>query len=716
MIATDRWLEMDLTWFQPEKSLEAQLDTLFDRVAPLLNAVSGERGLMFNLGWLIDVVTEWTGDPAQKLPLHSRRTAPWSHKTYGDLRAFVNTFRSRAVNHGFVDLKIGILFVGWSHVVWPPELKIYDFESDWYARHPELYGAPKSLIGMPDLHPHRRLHADTYPYAAFPNGLAEETYFPDFFGAQWGSFARAVGFDVLLLRDGLMGPMIYTRNGPFGTRLPADPAVSAAFSQAVRDLYRAVKQAAPEKLVFGYSSAISPIADWRVGAVDFEALVADGFIDGWIEQTWGGAWQDWWHQLWKGWTFQMANLLTRGAMIAAANQRRRTPCRYYCLIETWDGWEPWDTLHQVPNKLRWAMWAFTHAAVTVRGTPQPPSGAYISWMNNGEMTLLSDDDITWLNTHLSQAQANAASMEDVFGWSLVYHRAAMEWLSAQHPDWNVSEWLDDQAAMLMKWGIPIGTITRGEWLADTRSLRPLISGVAGTDPAPGLMSVSPLMLVGRADLFPNEVLARAGVKLTGDLVMDGFHVAKGEGAPPYDRPYLPEHADVNAAAGAETLYATDATPLLITKDAVAYWQPPDWSEPFNQFVPKYQLGSTFPHYRAARLLQDMAHAANISHLDEVAYAQPVAFHLWRSDGAICVLLGNLETGVFGDARMPREVNLCLSRAELGLEGDSWQLVRVDQPGRRVPVTVQTGSNWLRCTVVIAPEDSAVYRLERSAQT
>lgn len=716
MVHTDRWLEMDLTWFNPSDDWTAQIDLLLHRVAPLLQPVGGQRGIFFNVGWLIDLVTEWTGNPQQTIPTRSRRTAQWAQQTYLQLRDFFARLRKQAASYHLPDLKIGVLFVQWAHVVWPPELKIYDFDSDWYTRHPELYEPAKSFIGMPDLHPANRLHADDYSYAAFPGGLAENTYFPDFFGAQWGHLSEFLNVDALLLRDGFTGPMIYTRSGPYGTTAPADPQQVADFSQSVRDLYQAVKQAAPKKLLIGYSSAISPVADWRVGCVDFEALVADGYLDAWIEQTWGGAWQDWWHQLWKGWTFQTANLLTRGAMIARANEQRQTPCKFYNLIETWDGWEPWDTIHQVPHKLRWAIWAFSHAAVLTPAGIKVPDGSYISWMNNGKMELLSEADIAFLNTHLNAAQESARHLERVYGPALVYNRPMMAWLSQEHPDWNVTEWIDDQGAMLMKWGVPVLSITRTNWLdqlpVSPESLIAQAPGQLESEARQALLkSVGPVLVTGRADILDGEILKRLGLTLDNGLIPAGFHVSSGDTAdtPPYDRPYLPAHQSVKSA-GAVVHYQTQATPLLTSRDGWIYWQSPDWSEPFNQFVPKYQTGSTFPHYRAAKLLHELAGRTGLSHLENIQRPGPVAFHLWRSAGTIYLLVGNLETGEFGDSRTPRIVNIKLNRRQLQLTGELYTLVRVDVNNHDTLALVESDREWLTGTITLPPEQSAVYQV------
>ena len=42
--AADRWLEMDLTWFDPDADLQPQIETLVERIAPLLRGVEGWRG------------------------------------------------------------------------------------------------------------------------------------------------------------------------------------------------------------------------------------------------------------------------------------------------------------------------------------------------------------------------------------------------------------------------------------------------------------------------------------------------------------------------------------------------------------------------------------------------------------------------------------------------------------------------------------------------
>src|SRR5215813_7405391 len=168
MLHHDRWIEMDVIWFNPEESPDSQINTLLTRMAPLWTSTDGIHGLCFNVGWLIDLVTEWTGNGDQKLPLRSNRTASWAAHTYSDLCTLFAKIRARAAQHGLADLRLGLLFVGWGYVVWPPEIKVYDFDSEWYERHPELYGGPNSIIGMPDLWPINRLKADSYAYASRP--------------------------------------------------------------------------------------------------------------------------------------------------------------------------------------------------------------------------------------------------------------------------------------------------------------------------------------------------------------------------------------------------------------------------------------------------------------------------------------------------------------------------------------------------------------------
>jgi hypothetical protein len=717
-LSFDRWVEMDLQWFHPER-LEKQIPELIRRLKPLYSSIDGERGLIFNVGWLIDLATEWQGSPHQPLPLHSRRTAGWSGSTYAGLLDFFRRVKAEAIRQGIEDFKIGILFVEWGHVVWPPDIKIYDFDSDWYDRHPEVYDPPRSFIGMPELNPGARLHGDDYPYATSPNGLVDGRPFADFFSAQWEAVSKYLELDALVLRDGFMGPMIYTRNGPFGVSAAPDPGDIARWTEDVRRLFHQIKQANPHIFLMGYSSGISAVADWRVGCVDFESVVADGAMDAWIDQTWGGAWQDWWNQEWKGWTFQLAYLLLHRVMIEAANRQRRSPCKHYDLIETWDAWEPWDTLHQVPGKLRWAMWAFSHAAVIDENQKLGvPHGSYISWANRRDGRLLSQEDVAFIQENLDAAQRSAARLQHVYGPYAVYNREVMQWLADTHPDWNASEWLDEQIGFLMKWGLPALGATRLEWIG-ARQSQGLIFGLPGKvsqalkEQVVAVIQEHPALLAGRADLIEPELLEMAGVEARGTLKSKGYVSGRPRGRLAHDIPgfntlHLPDHQPVEINR-AEVLFECETGPTLVRLGHLLYWQPPDWSEPSNQFLPRYQVGSLSSHALAARAFAGALAGAGHTHLEEVSFAQPLTFHYWRSGEQVYFLFGNLETGLTGDARLGRIVRLVVSLDELQLSDGAYRLRALGGP---LVEASRRGERTLDFEIKIAPEDSLVFILEK----
>jgi hypothetical protein len=714
----DRWVEMDLQWFLPE-NLEEQIPELIRRLKPLYDSIEGQRGLIFNVGWLIDLATEWQGSGEQPLPLHSRRSAGWSGATYAGLRDFFQGLRAEAAHQGIADFKIGVLFVEWGHVVWPPDIKIYDFDSDWYDRHPEAYDPPRSFIGMPELRPGARLREDHYPYASAPRGISAGVPFIEFFSAQWGAVSKFLGLDALVLRDGFMGPMIYTRNGPFGPNASPNPGDTAGWTEDVRRLFRQVKDANPYIFLMGYSSGISAVADWRVGCVDFESVVADGAMDAWIDQTWGGAWQDWWNQEWKGWTFQLAYLLLHRVMIEAANRQRQRPCKHYYLIETWDAWEPWDTLHQVPGKLRWAIWAYSHAAVVnEKGQPGVPHGSYISWANRLDGRLLSREDVAFIQQNLDAAQRSAANLRRVFGPAAVYNREGMQWLASNHPDWNVSEWLDEQIGFLMKWGLPVLAATRLEWIGPLTS-RGFIFGLPGKmsaelkERAASAVQQQPALITGRADLIAPQLLDLAGVKTNAALRPKGYVSGQPHGDLAHDLPafnilHLPAHQPIQNDGG-EVLFECETGPTLVRKGHVLYWQPPDWSEPSNQFLPRYQVGSLSSHALAARAISQQLSGLSCAHLEAVPFAQPLAFHYWHSGEQIFFLFGNLETGLTGDARLGRDARLVVSLDEFHLPDGAYQLRSLS--GAVVQAKARH-ERTLLFDIHIPPEDSLVFTLEK----
>lgn len=657
----DRYVEIDLDWFRPGD--QRCVDEFVDRVAPLWHGHRGERGVVLNPGFLVDVLTEFTGDVHQRLPLRSRRYRVWRERTYGDLGRLADDLRTSAARHGLGDIRVGVFVAGVGRVLTGTDL--YDLHSDWCDRHPELYPFDLSPLPGPDLDPRVPLAGDAYPYASHPEGIPAGLPFADLLAGQWAAVAAACRLDVIHLRDGFWGPMLYTRRGPYGVTAGPDPAENATWTAAIRDLFAKVKQGHPDATVMAYTSGIGATAEWRSGCVDTEAVLAGGGVDVLIDQTWGGAWQDWWDDWWKGWTNQHTNLLSHAVAVRGAARG----VRHYKLIETWDGWEPFDTVHAVPGKLRWAMWAWSHAAVATPGGLEVPDGTYLSWMNDKDRRLLDAEAVGFVAGELDAAERSAARMTAVGGPLLVFSRHAVEALHARHPQEHVSEHVEDAAALLLKWGAPILAATRAEWLGtvpaiDAASGAVVQLGAALGDP-PG---AGPTLLVGAAEAVPVAALARA----------ECTPVASGETAPPtgYQRewiadPELPSGSWVHLAGQpaasaterADVLATAGGCPTLVALDRTAWWQPPELADPSNPLLPRSQYGSVASAAAAARWLT----AGGGWSVDPVPFHLPVTVLWWRSGEECWALAGNLEAGWVGDARTERRVTLRHGSAVIELD-------------------------------------------------
>ena len=716
----DRWLEVDIDWFG-DPPWEASQAEFVERTLPLLAGERELRGVCFNIGWLADLVTEWSGSGDQPLPLRSRRYARWARLSYADLRHFLASLRATAASRGLADLKLGVLIAGLGQVVAPPDTgSMYDLYSNWYDRHPELYPLDISPLPGPDLDPRVPMHSDKYGYATRPNGITEGEPFPEFFGAQWGALATYLDLDLIHLRDGMLGPLLYTRVGPYGTVASADPDENRGWTDAVRRLFRACKEGHPSGLVMAYSSGLSGTAEWLTGCVDLEAIVADGALDIFIDQTWGGAWQDWWDDTWKGWTFQLAYLLGHGAQIRGGNASRvrsrpgSTICRQYNLIETWDGWEPWDTLHDTPGKLEWAMWAFAHAAVLgPDARPIVPEGSYISWMNDWNQRLISARDVEFLARRLDAAQSSAAGMEAAFGPLLVHDRAGLLAKYERDPASNASEWAEDQAGMLLKWGAAFMAATRPEWLPANWPDGVLWQLPAAAVERPG-EGYGALVASGRADRIDAALLSAAGLTPTGNTRPAGYRL----GAPtspdlaPEERVHLPQRADVRAAGDTWIGYSSDEMPLLAGRDGAYHWQPPDLADPGNPLVPHSQIGSVSPYIEVARLFNRRAAQSDGLNVDPPAAHEPVTVSCWRSGGRIHLLLGNLESGWMGDSRFVRRVTVRLPRKRVGLAANTdYRAVRLNGDGPPLAPDSASDAATVAFTVEVPPQGCVVLRLE-----
>ena len=705
----DRWMEIDLYWFD-QNDLSASVNQFWDRFLPLYQDVQGDRGLILNVGWTVGYIMEFSGDLRQSIPLPANRgQQPWVQETgplpgtpaerlqawksrfakpimverkgygvwtYGDLRNLATALREEAARRGIRNFKVGSLTYAWTNA--------YGEVAPWATRHPEAFsssiphGEDAFAVGR-YFDPGAKLHRDDAKLGGLPNGITEGLPVHAAFAAQWGSLSKTVGLDAIMLRDSFGMPVPYQRAGPYGAVAPSPELIQSA-TASVSALARETKTANPAALVMMYSNADSAIADWRSNGLDLERLANEGFLDIYVDQTWAGAWNEvgvrhdnFWNQPTLGWTYQLTYMLLHSAMLAD------TKVRHYPLVETFDAWESWDVLHTVPQRLRWGIWAYSHAAVKTPRGIKVPDGTYISWANQGKR-LLEPEDVQFLRANIGEAVIDAHKVDDVPGPTLVYARSAAQWQAEYaQPNYDVKEWLDEQVGSLIKWPVPVLSATRIEWLPQIHSDL-LILGAPSHLSQPESASIASLAQRGQPIAVfgsPAGGISPELQKLFGLSTNDATRlplsvktaIASDFGGTlvrhlPLEFPVQQSLTRNIAPPSTKVVYSVRESPLLVMNTAsssrLLAWDPPDFYDSCCKPLKEIWGGSAAPYALAAGALNRFLADAGALHASEIDLEQTFNIAAWHtSDGKLHLLAGNLEEGLRDDADMTRRASLVL---------------------------------------------------------
>jgi len=705
---------MDFAWFRPE-TMRIQTDSLFERYLPLWQNATGDKGIIFSFNWVVDLITDYEGSVSQKLPLKSPNSEWWNDKTYNDLKKFINLLRDKAESNGLKRFHIGMECIAWPSLVMVQGK--YNYPSYWSERHPELYNKYGAIDPLCKLEP------DKKKYATRPDGIRKGEFFSGFFGEQWGAVSRDLNMDVLLLWDSWATLRCYTRSGIFGDRASKEPEKNREMSDAIIRTFRDIKKGNPDALLIGYSSGASAIGELRVNTFDLEALVADGYIDIWIDQTWGGAWNDFWGFERNGWTFQLAYQLQHALMISAGNENRTNPCKHYNIIAPFDAYEPWDIIHLTPDKLKWSIWAYNNAGIITPKGYKQVDGSVIAWCNSPSMKLLSGSDVSLISENLDAADMSASSISKIYGSSFIYNRPVLNWLNENDPSSFNSEWIDEQVAMLMKWGLPCMSAIRIESLKHLDpQKRVLLYQLPGKIDQTIINQINnyalsgwPQLFIGRAGRIDKQLIRLAGLSLIDTLILTGdndciIDEPPQVGLPEKSSVFLSEFNPVKPS-DARVFVHTPESPLL-SKSYNSYtyfWQPPDWRHPSQPALDPHQYGSLVPYYITTRELLKASHDAGISHIKPVQIMNPVTMNYWKSNKKIWLLLGNIESGPIGDSRTEREVIIYLNRNELGLKDKNYLLK--DHFSNSTINVFGEENNFLIYHIKIKPEGMGLFYFE-----
>jgi len=715
----DRWMEIDINWFD-QKDTSGVARQFWNRFLPLYAGIEGYRGIILNIAWSVGTIMEWSGKLDQKVTLptgagHNRWQAqrgwvdehgplvgttaerkqesaarfakaaavkrrPYDSWTYGDIKSLVAALKREATQRGIVGLKVGMLNVGGTD--------IYGEKAAWARRHPEAF-----VTAIQYFDPNASLHEDATPLGGLAHGISEGMAVHQAYAAQWGSLSRAVGFDAIMLRDMMGLPVPYRREGPWGPLAPS-PNIIRKATDGVAALVRETKLANPDALVMMYSNGACAVADWLSNGLDVETIAKQGYLDIWVDQTWAGAWNevglretDFWNSPIQGWTYQLGYTLVHAAILAG------TKVRHYPLVETFDAWEDWDVLHSAPERLRWGIWAYSHAAVKTPHGLKFPAGSYISWANKGGH-LLDEQDVRFLANNINAAIRDAQTTTQVFGPTLVYAREAIQWqidhAAAEH---DIKEWIDEQAASVAKWPVPILSITRLEWLPQVQSdlfilQTPCNLTLHHTKYIAHLIETGqPIAIFGSpSDGVDHELARLAGLSgsavhvpspiraCSATVTTEVAGIAKNV---PSSFNTLSRLTKNKISGEAVAIYSVKDSPALALNRSngkrVLIWDPPELirvkGNPTDVPLAQIWRNTGAPYALTAGALNSLLKSENALHAVTIDLNQSMAVAAWRTkNGAVRILVGNLEEGLREDADLSRHGTLVLP----GSWGDIWK--------------------------------------------
>jgi hypothetical protein len=446
------------------------------------------------------------------------------------------------------------------------------------------------------------------------------------------------------------------------------------------------------------------------------------------------------------------------AQIEGGNRRRaragiNSRCRHYVLHGTFDAYEGFDTIHKVPGKLQWGIWAYSHAAMVLPGgSLRFLDGHYVSWANSysyvkrstGQVLdnddyldrptgLLTRTDVAWLANAMDSNDVSISATTQIAGPTVVYDRASLQAVMLSDPQQNVNEWVDEQLGVLLKYGLPVLKIVRIEDGVDPQQLHPdgaifSIPAVASDELVANVTALadggSPVVMLGRCDHVAAPLLALAGANCSAADMFPPFYglasVNLPDGTVVRSNVSLGKHGRTTTANTAEALAVLDSSGgsdvIISTKGNTLYAQ-------LNDYLPGYQgrksnlavanYGMATPHYLVATRSQ----ARSLRVASGISQTQPASVHMWREGQHTLVLLaGNLDSN--NCAGLPCSVPTALTPRNLALEIQlgpepryrTWSLHSRTDGERPQVVYASSASGVLKVSVELGVGESRVYEL------